>query len=289
MGKQFIVERPWQRVYTDLLGPYPRSKQGNTHLLIVLDQFTKFVLLHPLRKADAASIVSFLEHHVFHLFGVPESIVSDNGSQYTSREFSKFLKKYDAIHTITAIYSPQANASERVNQSILTAIRAEINGDQQHWDASISSIGAALRNSIHDSISYSPFYSLFGHHMVQHGSVYKLLRKLNSIPEGDIEVLPPKDFRQLVHERIKENLHRAHLRNEKTYNLRSREVKFRPGQEIYHRVFAQSNFKKQFNAKLGKQWRKARILEKKGSCMYILEDMQGQRIPGLYHAKDIKQ
>lgn len=289
MGKQFIVERPWQRIYTDLMGPYPRSKQGNTHLLIVLDQFTKFVLLHPIRTANSASIVSFLEHHVIHLFGVPESLCCDNGAQYTSREFSKLLKKYDIIHTLTAIYSPQANASERVNRSILAAVRAEINGDQRDWDASISSIGAALRNSIHDSTSYSPFYLLFGHHMVQHGSVYKLLRKLGSIPYGDIEVLPSRDFRQLVHERVKENLNRAHLRNEQTYNLRSREVTFRPGQEVYRRVFAQSNFKKQFNAKLGKQWVKARIRERKGSSMYKLEDMQGNLMPGHYHAKDLKQ
>lgn len=153
---------------------YPRSKQRNTHLLIVLDQFTKFILIHPLRKADAASIVSFLKHNVFHIFGVPESIFSDNGAQYTSWEFPKLLNKYDIIYTLAPIYSPEANVSERVNRSILAAIRAEITSDQRDWDASISSIGAALRNSVHDSTFHSPFYLLFGHHMVQHGSMYNL-------------------------------------------------------------------------------------------------------------------
>lgn len=51
MGDQIITERPWQHLYIDLLGPYPRSKAGNCHILIVVDQFSKFVLLKPLRKA----------------------------------------------------------------------------------------------------------------------------------------------------------------------------------------------------------------------------------------------
>lgn len=157
MGKQFMVERPWQRIYTDLLGPYPRSKAGNTHLLIVLDQFSKFVLLKPLRKADASSIISFTETNVFHLFGVPEFLFSDNGAQYASHEFAAFLATYGVTHTKTAIYSPQANASERVNRSILSAIRAVIGTDQRNWDDQISAISAALRNSIHDSTGYSPF------------------------------------------------------------------------------------------------------------------------------------
>lgn len=289
MGKQFVVDRPWQRIYTDLLGPYPRSKRGNTHLLIVLDQFTKFVLIEPLRKADAASIISYLERYVFHLFGVPESILSDNGVQYVSHAFENLLKKYGIQHTRTAIYSPQANASERVNRSILSAIRAEVSGDQRDWDAHVSAIGAALRNSVHESTSYSPFYLLFGSHMVQHGSMFSLLRGLGSIPAGDIEVLPPKNFRQLVHARVKENLLQAHLRNERTYNLRSRVVNFRPGQEVYRRSFTQSKASKNFNAKLGKQWLKARIVKSVGNCMYNLEDMQGVALPNSYHAKDLKQ
>lgn len=289
MGNQFVVERPWQRIFTDLLGPYPRSKNGNTHLLIVLDQFSKFVLIHPLRKASASQIVSFLEKSVFHLFGVPEEIFSDNGAQYTSRIFAKLLEKYGIRHMKTAIYSPQANASERVNRSILAAIRAELGNDQRDWDVQISAISAALRNSVHDSTGFSPYYLVFGQHMVQNGSTFELLRKLGSISSGDIEVLPPRDFRQIVHERVKENLLVAHEKNESTYNTRSREITYKPGQEVYRRVFAQSDFAKNFNAKLGKQWSKARIVSRVGNCIYMLEDMQGRPIAYSYHAKDLKQ
>lgn len=107
MGKAFKSERPWQRLYIDLLGPYPRSKRGHTMLLIVLDQFSKFICLHPLRKATSATIIDYLEANVFHLFSTPESILSDNGVQFVSREFKSFLERYGVKHITTATHSPK--------------------------------------------------------------------------------------------------------------------------------------------------------------------------------------
>lgn len=85
MEQQIATERPFQFLYTDLLGPYPRSKRGNTHILVVLDKFSKFVFLRPIRTATAKEIVGFLTEQVFCLFGVPETIYSDNDVQYKSR------------------------------------------------------------------------------------------------------------------------------------------------------------------------------------------------------------
>ena len=83
-------------------------------LLIVLDHLTKFHWLCPLRKFTSSLIQNFLEKQIFHLYGVPETIVSDNGSQFRSNDLNAFLTTYGITHTYTAYYSPQANASERV-------------------------------------------------------------------------------------------------------------------------------------------------------------------------------
>lgn len=289
MGEQTIVERPWQRLYTDLLGPYPRSKAGNTTLLIVLDQYSKFVLLKPLRKASAIEITNFLKHEVFHMFGVPESIWSDNGPQLISKEFRDLIKSYGVNHIRTATHSPQLNASERVNRSILAAIRAYIAQDQQNWDLEISAIGSALRNNVHDSTCFSPHYLVFGQNFVQHGSCFRLYRELEALPENEVEVLAPHDFRALIGEKVKTNLEAAYHRHEKAYNVRCRVVNFAPGQEVYRRNFQLSNFAQGLNAKLGKQWLKSRIVRRLGNLMYELEDLTGKTLKLPYHAKDIKQ
>lgn len=289
MGKQIGVDRPWQRLYVDLLGPYPRSKAGNTFIFIVVDQYSRFVLLKPLRKASAAEVVRFLEQEVFHVFGVPESVWSDNGVQFVSKEFKNLTDRYGVTHIRTATHSPQSNASERVNRSLLAAIRAYIPEDQQTWDSEISAIGSALRNNVHESTGYSPHYLVFGQNFINHGSCFRLLRELDSLPETEVEVLAPPDFRQIVDDQVRQNLKKAYLRHEDAYNKRSRDVTFAIGQEVYRRNFQLSNFSKGQNAKLGKQWLKSRVVRKIGEAMYELEDMHGQKIKLPYHAKDIKQ
>lgn len=289
MGRQIVAERPFQRIYTDLLGPYPRSKKGNVHLLVVLDQFSKFPLLQPLKKATAKEVVEYLEQHVFHVFGVPESVYSDNGVQYRSKEFARLLHEYGVEHITSATHTPQANASERVNRSILAAIRSYLGVDQSEWDQNISAIAGALRCSKHSSTKQSPYYTLFGYHMSQHGHTYDLLRKLHALSATDIEVVSPRTFQELAHDDVRQNLRAAHEVHERTYNTRCRSVTYQPGQEVFRRNHQLSNFASGFNAKLGKQWVKARITERVGNVMYKLENMDGTALPIPYHAKDIRQ
>lgn len=288
MGKQISTERPFQFVYTDLLGPYPRSKLGHTNILVVLDKFSKFVLLQPLRKASAKEVVEFIEQRVVQMFGAPEVLYSDNGVQYKSKEFAAMVQRYGIKHMTSATHAPQANASERANRSILAAVRSYIDGNQNTWDAKLQAIASALRSSVHSSTKCSPYYTLFGQHMVQHGSVYKLLRTLQGLSSGEMEVLPAAEYRDVIHENIKKNLQTAHDRHERVYNTRSREVVFQPGQEVYRRNFAQSDFSKGFNAKLGRQWLKGRVVRKIGTAMYEMEDLAGKALNIPYHAKDLK-
>lgn len=288
MGTPSIAERPFQNIYIDLIGPYPRSKSGNTVILIILDQLTKFVWLKPLRKANAITIVKFLESDIFHMVGAPETLLSDNGKQFVSKEFCDLLNRYGVRQIYTASHSPQVNASERVNRSIIAAIRAYVEQDQTTWDVHISSIASALRNAVHASTTHSPYFSVYSQHMIQHAAAYPLLRNLNALAAGEIEVLPPPEFRYALNREVRDRLRQAQDRNKQTYNIRSREVTFQPGQEVFRRSFQQSDATKNFNAKLAKQWIPARIVRRKGSCLYELEDRQGKPIKTAYHAKDLR-
>lgn len=231
MGKAFVAERPFQNLYIDLLGPYPRSKSGHTTILIILDQASKFVWLKPLKKATSKNIVQFLEAEIFHFAGAPESILTDNGKQFVSKEVQELLERYAVRHIYTATHSPQANASERVNRSIIAAIRAYVEKDQTTWDRHLSAIASALRNAKHSTTGQSPYYAIFGQHMVQHGTTYTLLRNVQSLPTGDIEIVPPAEFRDQMNAQIAKKIQNAHERNERHYNTRSRQTTFHPGQE----------------------------------------------------------
>lgn len=108
MGKAMVTERPFQRIYMDLLGPYPRTKLGNCMVFVAIDHFTKYIFLKPLKRATSGLIIKFLEESIFHQFGVPQFIHSDNGKQFVSTLMSDFLNAYGVAHIKTALYSPQA-------------------------------------------------------------------------------------------------------------------------------------------------------------------------------------
>lgn len=285
MGRPNLTERPFQHLYADLLGPYPRSKSGNTTILIVLDQLSKFVWLKPLRKATASAIVTYLESEIFHMVGARETLLTDNKVQFVSKEFKSLLGRYGIRAINTGTHAPQANASERVNRSILAAIRVYLETDQTHWDTNISSIASALRNSVHATTEQTPYFTVYGQHMVQHAGAYPILKNLKTIAIGDIEVTPPSEMRNEWNTKVREKLQEAQIRNARTYNKRAREVTFKPGQEVFRRNIQQSDATKNFNAKLAKQWIPSRVLRRKGANLYELEDRQGNHA---YHAKDLR-
>lgn len=287
LSKTIESHRFFQKLYVDYLGPYPRSKTGNVGIFIVLDHFTKFPFLKAVKKFSVDAILPYIEEELFHCFGVPETVVSDNGVQFKSNAFNNLLQKYGVNHAYTASYAPQGNASERVNRSVLAAIKAYISPDQDNWDANLSQISCALRSSHHTAVNNTPYRLVFGQHMLTNGSQYELLRRLNCLEDRSIS-FNREDSTNIMRDQATRCMQKQHTRNERIYNLRSREITFVEGQEIFRRNFQQSNFAKGFCAKLAPSFIKARIRKKLGSAYYEIEDMQGKFV-GKYHAKDLKQ
>jgi len=284
MKAQYVIDRPFQKIYVDFLGSYPRTRLGNIGIFLILDHLTKFPLILPVKKLSANVIVNFLKDYVFSTFGTPEIVFSDNGQQFKSKLFEGFLRERGVKHVFTAIYSPQANASERVNRSILNGIRSYIKNDQTHWDKYLADIGEALRTFYHQTIQCSPYYALFGQQMLGHGEDYELVRKLESF-DGD--VIGRRDRLDILRQDLKDNIAKAFESSANRYNLRSREKQYQVGERVLRRSFAQSDAIKRFNAKLSPKFIKARVVARKGNSLYILEDEDTGKTE-TFHLKDIK-
>ena len=288
IGEQVETFRPFQKIYIDFLGKYTRSKRGKAYIFIVVDHFSKFTFIKSMNEATTANAIDFLVKEVFLKFGTPQIIHSDNGKQFVAKEFQNMLKSYQITHIKTAFYSPQSNAAERVNQSILSSIRAYMKTDHRDWDLYLPEIECALRTSIHTSTGVTPFFALFGHNMFSSGNDYNLARKLSSLDDSELRLLDPKDRLALIRDKIKQNLDKSYEKSARRYNQRARVVSFVPGQEIYRRNFVQSCFKDNINAKFCHKWVKARVVKPIGNNMYDLEDCQGRNV-GIFHVKDLKQ
>lgn len=287
MGHFSVVQRPWQKLFIDFLGPYPRSKQGHCYILIILDQLSRFVILKSLRNATAEALVKCLENDVFLVFGTPEEIFTDNGRQFNSNVLKHLLTKYGVQHKFTPKYHPQSNASERVNRTILAAIRAYIQDNHKNWDVHLQEIAQSLRYTIHDSSHYSPHYIVFGQHQILHGSMYPLLRQLQGLAGNDLYIDSKSENLSHAQESIQKYLRESYDRNARYYNLRARNITFNVGQKVFVRKFAQSSAADNYSAKLDAQYMPAIINRKIGNVSYDVVGLDGKAL-GVYHTKDIK-
>lgn len=268
-----------------MIGPFPRSKKGHIGILIILDHFSKFTFLKPLRKFISKDIINYLSTEIFPCYGVPEVLVSDNGPQFKCNDFKSFLAKFGVKHMLTAVYSPQANASERVNRCINEALRCYIRRDQRDWDCYTHKINCSLRNSIHQTIGRSPYQVVFGQTMITHGQDYKLLEKLKLLEDADVRIERQDQF-AIIRDEICKLMRKAYDKNVRTYNLRSCKKDFTIGQTVIRRNFVQSSKIHNFNSKLAPIGIKARVLRKVGHTSYELQDLDSNSI-GVYHGKDI--
>ena len=73
----------------DMVGPLRTGRSGYTHVLVAVDKFTKWIEAKPIKNLDAGTAVSFIRELVFR-YGVPHSIITDNGSNFDSEEFRAF-------------------------------------------------------------------------------------------------------------------------------------------------------------------------------------------------------
>ena len=73
----------------DMVGPFKTGTRGFTHLLVAVNKFTKWIDAKPIKNLGVGTAVSFIKELIFR-YGVPHSIIIDNGSNFDSNEFKAF-------------------------------------------------------------------------------------------------------------------------------------------------------------------------------------------------------
>lgn len=153
MGKFRDPKAPFVMIAMDYIGPFPTSRNGNKFLLVVVDIFSKYVIVKAIRNSSAKITIDRIKREVFLRYGVPNVLISDNGPQLKSQAFREFLEQFGVEHWLTAYYHPQAIPMEAANKTIGNAIRAYIQDNESHatWDQNIDEIAFALNSALHST------------------------------------------------------------------------------------------------------------------------------------------
>lgn len=288
MGQQRITTKPFQIVALDFIQSLPRSKQGHCHLLVIMDLFSKFCLLIPVRKISSPQVCKLLEECWFRRYSVPENIITDNASTFLSKEFKSLLEKYKILHWANSRHHSQANPVERLNRTINACIRSYVKHDQTLWDTRVSEIEYVLNNTPHTATGFTPYKVLFGHEIVGAGDEHRGERESENISDEE-RMERKQEIDNFIQNVVYKQLRKQYNKNKHTYNLRAK--MFAPtytvGQRVLKRNFRQSTAVDKYNAKLGPMYVPCTVHARVGTSSYELLDDSGKPI-GIFSAADLK-
>ena len=97
-----VPDRPWAKISTDLFDLDHKS------YMVTIDYYSGFFEIDRLYDLKVSTVIRKLKTHMAR-YGIPDEVVSDSGSQYTSREFKDFAKEYGFKHVTTSSYHHQSN------------------------------------------------------------------------------------------------------------------------------------------------------------------------------------
>lgn len=278
---------PMEELSVDIIGPLPPTPRRHKYLLVVVDKFTKFIELFPLRSATSKQVVECMVQ-VFCRHGTPVTISSDNGKAFVSNLWRGLLKHWGITDRHTVPYRPAGQMVERHNGTVKECLRAYCS-DHKHWDRHIPEIAFAMRTAESVVTGYTPAFLCYG----------RELRTPWEQAQAKDDTEPPasahRAFAAEVTKSLTEVLQytRAHQdaarqAQQRNYDRHRKPVTIREGDLVLRDNHVLSNAATGFSAKLAPRRRGPfRAAKCVGANDFLLKDCSNGRSCGIAHADQL--
>ncbi|XP_043258559.1 protein NYNRIN-like [Colletes gigas] len=144
---------------SELIGPLPPS-EGNIYCLTCIDRFTCWMEVVPLQIITAETVGKAFYENWVSRFGVPDSIITDQGRQFEARLFRSLMAMCGAKVLHTTPYHPQCNGKiERFHRTLKTAIKAHGNSK---WTETLPTVLLGLRAALREDTNHSVAQMVYG-------------------------------------------------------------------------------------------------------------------------------
>ncbi|XP_062614536.1 uncharacterized protein LOC134276295 [Saccostrea cucullata] len=157
-----IITDPFSKIAMDIVGPLNRTTQGNKYILTVIDEATRYPDAFALPSCEAERIADTLIT-LFSRVGIPKTILTDQGSNFTSALLKDLYEKIKIKGITTTPYHPQANGKvERFNGTLKSMLKKLCMENGEDWDVLLPYVLFAYREVPHEETGFSPFDLLYG-------------------------------------------------------------------------------------------------------------------------------
>lgn len=221
----------FEKCTIDLVGPLNISMTGNRYILTVQDDLSKFVIAVPLTEQTAEEVAKAFVDDVILIYGIPQTILSDCGSQFLSETFKAVCKLLGIKKTQTTSFRPQSNGSnERSHKGLIEYIRNYVSADQSNWDHWVKFATFVHNTTPHRATGYMPFQLLFGRLPNLPGVLQK--EPMSEYYAYDSYVKELEARLRSSYAMARRNLETAKLDNKRNYDKRTFVPKFEVGSKV---------------------------------------------------------
>ena len=147
---------PFRTIHIDHKGPIHPTSAGNVHCLLIVDAFSRFLMVYPVRNTTALATITAVERWILS-FGIPKSIIHDRGTAFINTEFINWTKELGITLRPRTAYSPWTNGKiETQNQHIARYWRNFLNDAGNNWSSLAPKFAFAYNTSVNYTTGKTP-------------------------------------------------------------------------------------------------------------------------------------
>ena len=279
-----VIGEPFRRIAMDVVGPLPRTSRGNRFILVINDYATRYPEAIPLRNVTARKVAEVLIE-LFARYGIPEEILTDQGSNFTSSLLGELYKLIGIKAIRTTPYHPQTDGLvERFNRTLKSMLRRVLSGEKRNWDRMLPYVLFAYREVPQATLGFSPFELLYGRDV--RGPLDVLKEEWIHSPEAELDILSfvmdIKERMQLAKEVVDNNVKEVKAKQKEYYDRKAKEVEFKAGDKVLLLLPSSS---KKFVAKWQGPYR---VIKKMGRVTYEIEMPDKGNRRQIFHVNHLK-
>ncbi|KAB0793022.1 hypothetical protein PPYR_12642 [Photinus pyralis] len=153
----------FERIFLDIVGPLPLTENDNRYILTLQDDLTKYSQAYAIPNHEAHTVATKLVHEFICKYGIPETIVTDQGKEFTSNLLKQVAKLFKIKQINCSSYHPESNgALERSHHTLAEYLKHYIQEKQTDWDNWIDFAMFSYNTTVHTTTKFTPFELLFG-------------------------------------------------------------------------------------------------------------------------------
>ena len=149
--------------HLDNTGPLPKTESGNEYTITARESNSRWFIAKAVKEINARQHAIFIYEEIYMQFGMPEEIITDQGSAFCNEVLNEFLKILQVKHRRTTPYHPRSNGKvERAHRDFHDRLAFLVKGLVHRWDLFIPEAVWAMRTQVNRITGYSPYYLVYG-------------------------------------------------------------------------------------------------------------------------------